>query len=220
MIDGDGKVLRPGNILYAAMTLGGTKTALYRYADDGFVDYFDSAGRSARKALLRTPIDGARLSSSFGMRKHPVMGYSRMHKGIDFAAGKGTPIYAAGDGIVERASRFGNFGNYIRLRHNSDYATAYGHLSRYAKGIHPGKRVKQGQVIGYVGSTGRSTGPHLHYEVLYNGKQVNPLSVKLPTGTKLAGKALAGFKAESERRYAQFVGAPTHGTVVARADGQ
>jgi murein DD-endopeptidase MepM/ murein hydrolase activator NlpD len=140
-----------------------------------------------RKALLRTPVDGFRVSSGFGVRKHPILGYSKLHKGIDFAAPAGTPIYAGGDGVIEEAGRKGAYGNYVRIRHNGTYRTAYAHLSRFAKGMKVGRRVRQGEVIGFVGSTGRSTGPHLHYEVIVSGKQINPLSVKLPTGEKLAG---------------------------------
>ncbi|MBL4894163.1 MAG: M23 family metallopeptidase [Emcibacter sp.] len=137
---------------------------------------------------MRTPIEGARLSSYYGKRKHPVLGYTRMHKGLDFSAPTGTPIMAAGDGIVERASRYGSYGNYVRIRHNSTYKTAYAHLSKYGRGVKAGKRVKQGQIIGYVGATGRVTGRHLHYEVIMNGKQVNPLRLKIPTGITLKGK--------------------------------
>jgi murein DD-endopeptidase MepM/ murein hydrolase activator NlpD len=145
---------------------------------------------------MKTPIDGARLSSHFGKRKHPVLGYVRNHPGTDFAAPTGTPIYAAGDGIVERASRYGSYGNYIRIRHNGTYKTAYAHLSKYGRGIKKGKRVKQGQIIGYVGATGRVTGAHLHYEVLQNDKRVNPLSLKLPSGRDLKGDLLKQFLIE------------------------
>src|SRR5690606_35713632 len=142
--------------------------------EDGIVDFFDANGLSARRGLLRTPIDGARISSNFGMRRHPIKGYTRMHQGTDFAAPTGTPIYAAGDGVVEKAGRNGGYGNYIKIRDGNGYGTAYAHLSRFAKGLKAGSRVTQGDVIGYVGSTGASTGPHLHYEVHVNGKQVNP----------------------------------------------
>lgn len=194
--DEDGKVAKTGNILVAGLALSGTPLTLYNYTpNSGFNDFFDENGQAVRKALMRTPIDGARLSSGFGKRKHPILGYTKMHKGLDFAAPRGTPIYAAGDGVVERASRFGAYGKYIRIRHHSSYKTAYAHLKGYAKGIKKGKRVKQGQVIGYVGSTGRSTGPHLHYEVLYNNKQVNPRKIKLPAGEKLKGKDLKNYQA-------------------------
>ena len=142
---------------------------------------------------MKTPIDGARLSSRFGKRRHPVLGFTKMHKGVDFAAKKGTPIYAAGDGVIERANVYGGYGKYIRIRHNSQYKTAYAHLYKFARSIKKGKSVKQGQIIGYVGSTGRSTGPHLHYEILFNNKQINPQKLKLPEGRKLKGEELEEF---------------------------
>jgi murein DD-endopeptidase MepM/ murein hydrolase activator NlpD len=152
-----------------------------------------------KKALLKTPINGARITSGFGMRMHPLLGYSKMHKGIDFGAAIGTPIYAAGDGVIEEAGRKGGYGNYVKLKHNDHYATAYGHASRIARGIHPGVHVKQGQVIAYVGSTGFSTGPHLHYEILVNGAQVNPSGVKFRTGQTLAGHEMAEFKKQQKQ---------------------
>jgi murein DD-endopeptidase MepM/ murein hydrolase activator NlpD len=148
---------------------------------------------------MRTPVDGARLSSGFGMRRHPILGYSRMHKGVDFAAATGTPIYAAGSGRVVSAGRNGGYGNYIRIRHSGEYSTAYAHMSRFANGVRAGARVQQGQVIGYVGTTGRSTGPHLHYEVMRNSAQINPLSVKQPPNTQLADADLERFRAEVGR---------------------
>lgn len=182
-------------IRFASMTLSGTRVPLYRFEDsDGFVDYYNEKGQSVRKTLLRTPINGARLSSSFGMRRHPILGYSKMHAGSDFAAPTGTPIYAAGDGVVNFAGRKGGYGNYIQLRHTSEYSTAYAHMSRFASGMKQGARVRQGDVIGYVGTTGRSTGPHLHYEVLKAGRQVNPMSIKFPSGKMLSGKALKAFQ--------------------------
>ena len=193
--DEDGMLARGGNVLYAAMNLSGELKELYYFEDEeGDGDYYTVKGESVRKALLRTPIDGARLSSGFGMRKHPVLGYNKMHRGTDFAAPTGTPIYAAGKGQIDMAGRNGGYGNYVRIRHNSTYKTAYAHMQRIAKGISRGKTVKQGQIIGYVGTTGRSTGPHLHYEVLVNGKQVNPLNIKLPSGEKLSGEKLAHFQ--------------------------
>lgn len=190
-----GNRVRNGDIQYAAMTLSGKTVAFYRYTPgSGITDYFSTDGRSVRKTLMRTPIDGARLSSGFGMRKHPILGYSKMHKGVDFAARTGTPIMAAGDGVVEVAGRNGGYGNYVRLRHNGSIKTAYAHLSKFAKGTRKGARVKQGEIIGYVGSTGRSTGPHLHYEVLVDGRQKNPLSVKLPAGEQLKGPELEKFR--------------------------
>ena len=190
-----GNRVRNGDIQYAAMTLSGKKVAFYRYTPaSGITDYFDLKGRSVRKTLMRTPIDGARLSSGFGARKHPILGYTKMHKGVDFAARTGTPIMAAGDGVVEMAGRNGGYGNYIRLRHNNSIKTAYAHMSKFAKGMGKGKRVKQGDIIGYVGTTGRSTGPHLHYEVLVDNRQRNPMGVELPVGEELKGKELDKFK--------------------------
>lgn len=194
--DEHGQVVRTGAIRYAALILGGEKKELFRFkpAGEDEARYFDRKGAVAQKALLKTPIDGARLSSRFGMRKHPVLGYTLMHKGLDFAASTGTPVMAAGDGRIEMAKRNGSYGKYIRIHHNSGYSTAYAHLSGFARDIKPGSRVRQGQVIGYTGTTGRSTGPHLHYEVLIGGKQVNPQSIKLPIMSSLSGKQLAQFK--------------------------
>jgi len=200
------EIVKTGHILLAEMVLRGNPIRVYRYkTQDGQVDYYDAKGQSVRKALLRTPIDGARISSGFGKRRHPILGYTRMHKGLDFAARRGTPIYAAGDGVVEYAGRNGAYGKYVRIRHNKMYKTAYAHMYRYGRGLRKGRRVRQGQIIGYVGSTGLSTGPHLHYEVHKAGYQVNPRSIKLPSGRKLKGRELAAFKAyaeEVERRYA------------------
>ena len=190
----DGEAVMVGEIIYASLTLSGKTLRLYRHLlEDGTTDYFNEKGHSVRKALLRTPVDGARLSSGFGRRRHPILGYTKMHQGLDFAAPSGTPIMAAGDGVVETAGRNGAYGKYIRIRHNSTYKTAYAHLKSYARGISRGKRVVQGQIIGFVGTTGRSTGPHLHYEVLSDGRQTNPLKIKLPTGEILENKALALF---------------------------
>ncbi len=191
-----GDLAKSGDIDFASLTLSGRELKLYRYAlPDGRVDWFNPKGDSVRKALLRTPIDGARITSGFGVRMHPILGYSLMHKGIDFGAPMGTPIFAAGDGVIAQIGPAPGFGNYIRIKHNATYATAYGHISRFAGGLHSGSRVKQGQVIAYVGMTGRATGPHLHFEVLINGKQINPQSIKLPTGEKLQGKQLKQFLA-------------------------
>ncbi len=188
---------RGGDVLYANLSLRDRKMEAYRFVhNDGAIGYYDAEGRSLRKWLMRTPIDGARISSSFGKRKHPVLGYNKMHRGVDFAAPTGTPIYAAGDGVLTKAGRNGSYGNYIQIRHNGEYSTAYAHLSRIAKGMEAGKRVRQGQVIGYVGTTGRSTGPHLHYEVLENGKQINPLSIKPQNAARLAGSELVRFRRE------------------------
>lgn len=195
---------RGGDVLFASLSLRGRQMEAYRFVHtDGAVGYYDAEGRSLRKWLMRTPIDGARLSSGFGKRRHPILGYNRMHRGVDFAAPTGTPIYAAGDGTLTQAGRNGSYGNYIQIRHNGEYSTAYAHLSRFAKGIAAGKRVRQGQVIGYVGTTGRSTGPHLHYEVLQNGKQINPLSIKPQNAARLAGAELVRFRQQIETITAQ-----------------
>ncbi len=216
----DGYVAKTGDIQYAKLIVGGVEKPLYRYEmDDGRVDYFSPDGRSARKALMKTPIDGARISSGFGMRRHPVLGYSKMHKGMDFAAPTGTPIYAAGDGVVEKAGRFSSYGNYLRIRHNTSIKTAYAHLSRFSKGISAGTRVKQGQVVAYVGTTGRSTGPHLHYEVMLDGNQVNPNSLKLPTGETLGGRELAKFKGSLREIDQVYAAALANGTKLA-SNGQ
>jgi murein DD-endopeptidase MepM/ murein hydrolase activator NlpD len=192
--DQRGDVVRHGNILFASMMLQGQTIKLYRWqGDDGEVDYFGETGHSSRKALMRTPIDGARLSSGFGYRRHPVLGYSKMHQGTDFAAPTGTPIYAAGSGQIERIGWAGGYGNSITLRHNKEYATLYGHMSGFAPGMSLGKRVKQGDIIGFVGTTGLSTGPHLHYEVHLMNKPIDPLSLKLPSRQRLQGKELARY---------------------------
>ncbi|MCB9983820.1 MAG: peptidoglycan DD-metalloendopeptidase family protein [Rhodospirillales bacterium] len=202
----DGEFARYGNVLFASLNVGNREYPIYRFEmDDGRVDYFEPDGISIRKTLMKTPVDGARISSGFGMRKHPVLGYSKMHKGMDFAAPTGTPIYAAGDGVIEHAGRNGSFGNYIRIRHNSKLKTAYAHLHKIKSSVKKGDRVKQGQVIGYVGTTGRSTGPHLHYEVLLNSKQVDPRSVNLPTGEQLTGQQLKRFKQKLGETRQQYV---------------
>lgn len=202
----DGTPVREGEVLFASLRLSGKEMAIYRYTTrDGVVDYFNRKGESVRKALLRTPIDGARMSSGFGMRRHPILGYSKMHKGTDFAAPTGTPIYAAGNGVVEEIGRKGAYGNYIRIRHNKEISTAYAHMSRFNKALRRGGRVNQGEVIGYVGTTGRSTGPHLHYEVLRGGRQVNPMSVDLPTGVILEGRELVAFRTQVEEMDRQLV---------------
>ncbi len=191
----DGDVVKTGNIIYARLNVNGQDIPVYRYEmKNGDVDYFTTDGKSVRKALMKTPINGARLSSGFGSRRHPVLGYNKMHKGLDFAAPRGTPIYAAGDGTIEKMGPYSSYGNYARIRHNSEIKTAYAHMKGFAKGLGAGKRVKQGQIIGYVGTTGRSTGPHLHYEVIKGGVQVNPRGVKLPQGETLQGQELASFK--------------------------
>ena len=192
--------IRGGDVLYGALTLSGRQLEAYRFEmQGGAVEYYDRTGKSLRKFLLRTPVDGARISSLFGMRMHPILGYSTMHRGVDFAAPIGTPIYAAGDGRIVEEGRKGGYGNYIRVRHNGEYSTAYAHMSRFAKGTSPGQRVHQGEVIGYIGTTGRSTGPHLHYEVLRDDNQINPMSVKHPPNTQLAGADLQRFQNEVAR---------------------
>ncbi len=191
----NGIVTGTGAVRYAALTFKHHTLSIYRYTDrSGNTDYYTEKGESLRKALLRTPINGARITSGFGMRMHPLLGYSKMHRGVDFGATTGTPIYAAGDGIIAFAGVSNGYGNYVRIRHNDKYETAYGHASRIASGIRPGARVRQGQVIAYVGSTGMATGPHLHYEVLMAGNQVNPAGIKFKTGNALGGKELAAFK--------------------------
>ncbi len=194
--DDNGATVKWGDFLFARLVTGADELIIYRYApsDDGIADFFTPKGDSVRKALLRTPIDGARISSGFGMRRHPILGYSKMHKGIDFAAPTGTPVLAAGDGVIDTIGLNGSYGNYVRLRHSTEYSTAYAHLSRFAKGLKPRQRIRQGDVIGYVGTTGRSTGPHLHYEILTRGRQVNPAGVKFRSGRSLAGKELVKFK--------------------------
>lgn len=210
----DGYVARTGDIVYARLKVGGREYALYRYETmNGQVDYFTADGKSIRKSagLMRTPVAFGRMSSGFGRRVHPVLGYTKMHKGVDFAAPTGTPVYASGDGVIERAGRFSSFGNYVRIRHSSKMSTAYAHMSRYGKGIRPGVRVKQGQIVGYVGTTGRSTGPHLHYEVLVNNVQVNPGSVKFAVDNALQGKDLNRFKQKVRslgQEYVQRVNGP------------
>jgi murein DD-endopeptidase MepM/ murein hydrolase activator NlpD len=197
--DDRGQHVYNGAVKFVALTLSGKRITVYRHQlEDGSVDYFDEDGKASRKALMRTPIDGARLSSGFGKRRHPILGYNRMHKGVDFAAASGTPVYAAGNGTVAFAGRKGSFGNYIKIRHNGTYQTAYAHLKGFARGVRSGKRVEQGQVIGYVGTTGRSTGPHLHYEVHQGNRQVNPMRVKMPSGRTLKGSELARFKAHKQ----------------------
>ncbi|MGB0718889.1 MAG: M23 family metallopeptidase [Bdellovibrionales bacterium] len=216
----DGAYAKNGDILYARLNVGGRDMPIYRYKmQDGRVDYFEPDGTSIRKTLMKTPIDGARISSGFGMRHHPVLGYNKMHKGMDFAAATGTPIYAAGDGVISFAGRKGGYGNYIQIRHNSKLSTAYAHMHKFKSGMKSGARVKQGDVIGYVGTTGRSTGPHLHYEVLVYGKQVNPRSVDLPTGEILEGNALKRFKAQIKSLDQQYVSL-TKGVKYAQVEGK
>ena len=192
-----GKIVGTGDVAYAALNLSGKVEALYRYTPPGgYPGFYNADGTNVKKALLRTPVDGARISSSFGMRHHPILGFTRMHQGVDFAVPAGTPIMASGDGVVAAAGWSGGYGNLVELRHDGSYSTRYGHMSRIAKGIHPGVRVHQGEVIGYVGMTGLATGPHLHYEVRIDNKAINPLGVRLAATQKLDGRALAEFRAQ------------------------
>jgi len=207
LVDDEEQVAGSGAILYSSLTLSGSRLNVYKFllSDGTTKDHFDDEGRSVRKALMRTPIDGAKLTSSFGNRKHPTLGYTKMHRGVDFGAPRGTPIFAAGDGVIDKIGSYGAYGNYIRVRHGPVYHTAYAHLHKYANGLHKGQRVKQGDIIGFVGSTGRSTGAHLHYEVLKYNKQVNPLGVKLPSGLTLEGRELANFQKEKQLLLDKFV---------------
>ena len=187
-VNDDDKIIETGNILFSNLKLSGTNNSLYYFDKKGSEGHYDKNGKSVKKALMKTPINGARLSSPFGMRKHPIDGFNKMHQGTDFAAPKGTPIMASGDGIVKKAGWCGGGGNCVKIKHNSTYQTIYAHMSKFAKNIRSGVRVKQGQIIGYVGSTGKSTGPHLHYEVIVNGKKVNSQKLKLPSGKILKGE--------------------------------
>jgi murein DD-endopeptidase MepM/ murein hydrolase activator NlpD len=190
-----GRTVEAGDLEYAEVK-GQKFYAFERNGEDGKPQFFDELGKNIKGFLLRTPVDGARITSTFGQRKHPVLGYTRAHKGVDFGAGTGTPILAAGDGVVLEARRWSGYGNWLRIRHSGQWDTGYGHISRYAPGIRPGVHVRQGQVVAYVGSTGLATGPHLHYEVWLNGQRVNPIGAKVPQGTILAGAELSRFKAQ------------------------
>ena len=192
--DDNKKVIETGNILFANLILSGQNNSLYFFDKEGSIGHYDKNGKSIKKALMKTPINGARLSSPFGMRKHPIDGFNKMHRGTDFAAPMGTPIMASGDGVVKKAGWCGGGGNCVVIRHNSTYQTIYAHMSKFAKGIKSGVRVKQSQIIGYVGSTGKSTGPHLHYEVVVNGKKVNSQTLKLPSGKVLKGEERKVFE--------------------------
>jgi murein DD-endopeptidase MepM/ murein hydrolase activator NlpD len=188
-------------VLFASLTVGGETKKYYRFQtpDDAVVDYYDETGKSAKKFLVRKPVSNAIMRSGFGARRHPILGFVKMHTGVDWAAPYGTPIFASGNGVVEKAEREGGYGNYVRLKHANGYETAYGHMSAFAKGMEPGKRVRQGQVIGFVGSTGMSTGAHVHYEILVNGRFVDPMRIKLPRGRSLDGSLLASFEKERDR---------------------
>ncbi len=199
--DDEGNTVRTGELLFVGLEARQTQRHFYRFQapGDSRADWYDAQGHSARKFLMKTPINGARLSSGYGMRLHPILGYSRMHRGVDFRAASGTPIMAAGDGVIVRAGPFSSYGNYIRIRHANGYETAYAHLSRFNRGMRAGARVRQGEIIGFVGNTGRSTGPHLHYEVMRRGQQINPMNLQVATGRNLTGHDLRLFEAERER---------------------
>ena len=192
--DENGKKIKDGNVLYSSIKLTSRQVETYAYQVGGKLEYFDAKGNSVRKSLLRTPINGARVSSGFGMRRHPILGYSKMHKGVDFAAPTGTPILAAGSGTIVYMGVKGGYGNYVQIKHNAEYSTAYGHASKFNKKFKNGSKVSQGDVVAYVGTTGRSTGPHLHFELIYKGAQVNPSKVKATSGLKLVGKDLVKFE--------------------------
>ncbi|MEQ8404980.1 MAG: M23 family metallopeptidase [Oceanicaulis sp.] len=220
-----GETVRTGDILYLVFDGRGEPLEYFRFeAPDGEIGYYTADGESAQRLLMKMPINGARISSSFGMRFHPVLNRNRPHNGTDFAAPRGTPIMAAGAGVVERANRFGSFGNYIRIQHANGYETAYAHLNGFARGVRSGARVQQGQIIGYVGTTGRSTGPHLHYEVHLNGRPTNPMTLELPGGRTLTDGELEQFSAERERIIAirdgaaPADGAPADPALVAEAE--
>ncbi len=195
------KASKDSEIIYTSLTLNGIKRRYYRFktTDDATVDYYDENGRSAKKFLMRQPVPRAKFRSSFGWRRHPILRTSRLHKGVDWSAPRGTPIFAAGNGVIEDAKWFSGYGRWIKIRHANGYKTGYAHMSRFAKGMKPGKRVRQGQIIGYVGSTGLSTGPHLHYEVIVNGRHVDPMRIRLPRGRSLKGEQLIAFERERNR---------------------
>ena len=188
-------IIETNPITYVSLNLSGNKLNFFNYEDKyGLPQYYDENGKSSKRTIMKTPINGARLSSGYGNRKHPILGYTKMHRGLDFAAPSGTPVFAAGDGVVEKAGWNGSYGRYIRIRHTGTYKTAYAHLSGFNKNVRIGKRVLQGKIIGYVGSSGRSTGPHLHYEVLRNNKQINPVKIKLPAGKNVSKKDIHNYR--------------------------
>ena len=201
LVDDRFETIKTGDLLFLALDTGSVDKKFYRFTtqDDGKTDFYDENGRSARKFLIRSPVNATRVSSGFGYRRHPILGYTKLHKGIDFAAPSGTPVVAAGDGIVVKAGFFGGYGRYVRIRHPTGLETAYAHLSSFARNIRPGARISQGQRIGAVGSSGNSTGPHLHYEILVKGKAVNPSAIKAQTGRQLSGELLDAFYAEKDR---------------------
>jgi murein DD-endopeptidase MepM/ murein hydrolase activator NlpD len=206
-------------VLYATLTVGGETKKFYRFQspDDGLVDYYDEAGKSAKKFLVRKPVAEGIMRSSFGIRRHPILGYTKMHTGVDWAAPTGTPIYAAGNGVIEKAGWESGYGKFVLIRHNNGYESAYGHMSAFARGIDENTRVRQGQVIGFVGSTGLSTGSHVHYEIRVNGRFVDPMRIKLPRGRELQGPMLAAFDSERERLDNIMARKPAR---VASSDGQ
>ena len=199
-------ITEKNEVLFASLTVGGETKKYYRFQtpDDSVIDYYDESGKSAKKFLVRKPVNNAIMRSGFGSRRHPILGYVKMHTGVDWATAFGTPIFASGNGVVEVAGWEGGYGKYVKLKHNNGYETAYGHMSAFAKGMEPGKRVRQGQVIGFVGSTGQSTGAHVHYEILVNGRFVDPMRIKLPRGRSLDGQLLASFEKERDRLDAQM----------------
>ena len=194
-----GKTISTGDLLFAEIGAKGKTTRFYRFESGDKAQYFDEMGKNTQGFLLKTPIDGARVTSGFGLRFHPILAYTRMHQGIDFGASKGTPVYAAGDGTVAEIKRSAGYGNWLEIRHAGGWATGYGHLSAYVRGLRPGQPVAQGQLVAYVGSTGMSTGPHLHYELMQNGRKLDPRSARAPQGTELAGRQLAAFRAAKDR---------------------
>ena len=199
-------VIQTKPIQYVSINLSGNKLNFFKYEDKyGYPQYYDENGKSAKRTIMKTPINGARLSSRYGNRKHPILGYTKMHRGLDFAAPSGTPIFAAGDGVIEKAGWNGSYGKYIRIRHTGTYKTAYAHLSGFHKNISIGKRVLQGKIIGYVGTTGRSTGPHLHYEVIKNNIQVNPMTIKLPAGKNIPKKDINNYKSQVQKILSQKI---------------
>ncbi|HSC59863.1 MAG TPA: M23 family metallopeptidase, partial [Rhizomicrobium sp.] len=211
----DGQAAKQGDIQYAAMKIGGRTIALYRFDPKGpdGPDYFDANGQSAKSMLMKTPVDGARITSGFGMRFHPVLGYSRMHKGIDFGVPVGTPVMAAGSGTVVFEGYGNGYGNFLKIDNGNGYGTGYAHLSRFAPGIHKGSHVRQGQIVAYSGNTGLTTGPHLHYEIYVNGTQVNPANVKVAKGMRLTGKELVAFKADRAHILSEMAAMPLESKV-------
>jgi murein DD-endopeptidase MepM/ murein hydrolase activator NlpD len=220
-VDKKGQVVKDGDIKFAKLTLSGVTMPIYRYVDSsGMPDYYNPKGESVKKALLRTPVDGARISSAYGMRMHPILGFSTMHKGVDFAVSTGTPVMAAGSGVIDYAGANGSYGYYLRIKHDAVHSTAYAHLSRFAQGVRTGKHVAQGQTVAFTGATGRATGPHLHYEVLVHNEQVNPMSVKFQSGNKLAGKELLRFLSETKEESLLLVQTPvTSKVALNKGDG-